>query len=193
MNSENSSFLGLSKTAIVMCACLAFLFVLTWMIGLILIFFVYPFEGVLPFTVGLLTGVLLSMAKVVLLEKALMKALDMGDASAKNYANLQAMLRYVGTAAVLVCAIFFTEIFGLIGIICGVLSLQVSAYLTTLVLKRNPSLVDEPTAAAVLAAEELKAAAGEISVEVVAVAVADADGVEPRSFWEEEIDGSDPE
>ena len=196
VQTKKNDFWGLSKTAHVMCVSLVCLFVLVWTGGILLIVFVYPFEGLLQFSAGLLAGSLLSLAKVILLEKALVKAVDLEDARAKNYANFQAMLRYIGTAAVLSFAFFFNEIFGVIGIICGVLSLQIAAYLTTAVLKRNPAYVDEPAAAAVREAEARRAEeeeAGLLAGEVSAALETSQTPHRSLSFWEEEIDGADPD
>ena len=140
-------FTGLSKTAVVMCITLGILFPALFLIGLLIIQFVYPFEGILPFGTGLLAGILISFAKVVLLEKSISKAVEMDDGGrAKNYANLQSILRYLGTFALIAGAVSFPKIFGLFGIIVGILSLQLAAYITAGVLKAKPELAGDPAA-----------------------------------------------
>ena len=138
-------FSKLTKTAQVMCICLGLMFVVFLTVGLSIIWFVFPFEKASAFVIGLLTGILLSIVKVILLEKSLANAVEMeDDGKVKNYANLQSILRYLGTMVVLLGAVFFPQVFGVFGIIIGVLSLQISAYITGGILKAKPELVEGP-------------------------------------------------
>jgi len=123
-------FFNVSKTARTMCRALCCLFAALLTAGLLVCIFIYPFERPLPYTIGLVTGTLLSILKVILLEKSIGNALDMEGGSAKNYVALQSVLRYLLTIAVLLCVVFFPGVFGLFGVIIGILSLQAAAYVT---------------------------------------------------------------
>lgn len=133
--------LRLSRTASVMCAVTGALFLLLLALGLLVIHFVHAFERPLPYTVGLLTGCLLSAVKVVLLEKVLERSLDLQEEKpAKNYAHLQSLLRYLLTIVVLLSVVAFPRVFGLWGMIVGVLSLQASAYISGMIVRRMPTV-----------------------------------------------------
>jgi len=105
--------------------------------GLLIIFFAYRFERPLAFGLGLLTGCALSVLKVILLEKAFNKAVDMGKEKAPNYARLQAVLRYGLTIVVMLGAVVFPRFIGLFGIIAGILSLQLASYITGFLRRKN--------------------------------------------------------
>ena len=122
-------FRELSVTAQMMCKALAALYPVLLILGLVVYFFLYPFEKPLPFAVGLLAGSLLSASKVVLLEKSLTKSLDMEGKVAKDYTNLQMAARYFLTIAVLVLAVFFRNVIGLLGTVAGIIALQPAAYI----------------------------------------------------------------
>ncbi|MDR1438587.1 MAG: hypothetical protein LBJ10_00795 [Clostridiales bacterium] len=129
---------ALSKTARLMLGAICAIFACLLPIGLAVSAFAYPFEAPAPFAAGLLAGCLLSAAKVALLDRSVARAVDRGDgAKAKNYASAQAALRYAGTALVLGCAVMFPRVFGLFGIIAGVLSLQLAAYIAGFLLRRE--------------------------------------------------------
>ena len=123
-------FFSVSKTARTMCLVLCCLFAALLAAGLLVCNFIYPFERPLPYTIGLVAGTLLSMLKVVLMEKSIGRSFDMEGGSAKNYAALQAILRYLLTIVVLLGVVFFPGVFGLFGVIIGILSLQAAAYVT---------------------------------------------------------------
>jgi len=105
--------------------------------GELVILLAYRFEKPLAFGIGLLLGCALSAAKVVLLEKALSKAVDLGTEKAKNYARLQMVLRYGLTILVVLGAVFFREAIGLFGMIAGLLALQLASYITHFALKNK--------------------------------------------------------
>lgn len=130
--------LKLSNTAAIMCAVIAGLFLALLFLGLGVILLLYPFEQPLPYFLGLLAGCLLSAVKVVLLERSLGHAVDLPEEKqAKNYGHLHAILRYFLTAAVLLVVILFPKVFGLFGMILGILSLQISAYITGFIVRRT--------------------------------------------------------
>ena len=122
-----------------MCLVIAGLYAALLMLGLLVTLIIYPFEAPLPYALGLTLGCLLSLGKVILLEKALDRSLDAGEEkSAKNYAHFQSILRYLLTIAVLLVVVLFPRVFGLFGVILGVLSLQISAYITGAIVKKMP-------------------------------------------------------
>jgi hypothetical protein len=154
MTSRRTLNMSMSRTARLMLGSIGAIFACAMAAGLAAIKFAYPFEQPGPFAAGLLAGCLLSAAKVLLLEKSLAQAVEReSGAKAKNYASAQALLRYVGTILVLGCAVLLPRVFGVFGIIAGVLSLQLSAYIASALLKResggvNGKSANSPTAPA---------------------------------------------
>lgn len=138
MNDEiDSAGTGLSATAKIMLAVIAALFGALLGIGLAVTLLVYRFEAPLAFGVGLLAGCALSAVKVILLEKALTKAVDMGKQKAQNYTRLQVIARYGLTTLVLLGAVLFPKVIGLFGIIAGILTLQLASYITGMIVRRR--------------------------------------------------------
>ncbi len=119
----------LSITAQIICKALAVLSLILLVVGLVVTFFLYPFEKPLAFVVGLLAGTILSVLKVVLLEKSLTKSMDMDGKTAKNYSNFQMVARYFLTILVLLVAAFFRNVIGIFGTVAGILALQPAAYI----------------------------------------------------------------
>lgn len=124
-------FSELSLTARTMCRVLAAMYLVLLAIGLGVILLVYPFEKPFAYGVGLLLGTGLSALKVILLEKSLQRSIDMEGKMAGNYANLQMVGRYFLTIAVLALAVFFRTIVGVFGVVIGIISLQIAAYITS--------------------------------------------------------------
>ena len=127
----------MTKTASVMCKTIAILFLILLIIGLAVILLLCPFELPLPYGAGLFLGCALSVLKVILLEKTLNKSADMESKHAQVYASLQVLARYTLTAAVLLGAVFFPKIIGVFGVIFGILTLQISAYITSHIINRK--------------------------------------------------------
>lgn len=127
-----------SETAAIMSGAICVLVVFFLAAGHLVIKLFYGFEQPLPYTLGLLLGGLLSVSKVILLEKSLEHSLDMEGKKAQGYAGLQATLRYLLTIGVFLLVFLFPHVFGLFGAIIGVLSLQGAAYLTNFVLNKRP-------------------------------------------------------
>ena len=132
-----------SETAATMVLVIDGLFCLLLAVGLVVIFLIYPFEKPMLFATGLLLGSLFSVAKVLLMEKSLNRTADGEQKTAQNYAALQAILRFGLTIAVLLTAVFFPKVVGVFGLVAGVLSLQLAAYITAALLK-NKVLDDLP-------------------------------------------------
>ena len=116
----------------VIAVCLAFMAA-----GLLAIRFLYPFEGSLPFILGLALGCAHSVVKTVLLEKSLSRVFDMEKKGAESLGRLHFFGRYLLTAAVFVVVILSKGAIGLFGAIAGVLSLQIAAYITGSLLKNK--------------------------------------------------------
>ena len=134
--------LGLSKTARIMCSVLLGLCAFFIAAGWLVITWVYPFEPAPAYAVGLISGTLLSAFRVVLMEKSLNRAVDMGEYDkAKSYGALQVLLRNLITLGFFVLVFFFRQVFGMFGAIIGVLSLQLSGYLTGFILRKDSTKV----------------------------------------------------
>lgn len=82
----------------------------------------------LPFIIGALLGCAVSIAKVILLARAVDKSLEKDTKTAGNYVRLQHFLRLLLTGAVLLLAALVPGI-NLWGAAAGVLSFQVAIYL----------------------------------------------------------------
>jgi hypothetical protein len=81
----------------------------------------------LPFIYGCLLGGALSSYKVILLDKAVDKALGLEQKTADNYVRLQHLLRFFLSAVVLVAAALIPAI-NLWGAVAGVFFFQLSLY-----------------------------------------------------------------
>ena len=125
-----------SRMAKTMCAVECLLFVLLLATGFAIYYALYPFEQPLPYSVGLLTGCAISVIKIMLLEKTLARAVDLGK-RAKLYAAMQALLRYFVTIAAVVPAFIFRGVFGVFGIVAGLLTLQLSAIIASAITAKD--------------------------------------------------------
>ena len=133
--------MGLSKTARIMIAatvviCLALLAAGLAVINLVGA--VSEFEKPLPFAAGLALGCAVSVIKIILLEKSIKLTLDIGEKSkAAPIGSLLYLARFALTGAVLVLAFIFHGIFGRIGAVAGILSMQLAAYTANIFLKKQ--------------------------------------------------------
>jgi len=134
--SRLSLFSKLSHTAVVMCAVECIQFICLLALGVSTAVFIYPFERPAAYAVGLFIGCLISLLKIIMLEKTIARAVELGN-QAKNYATLQAVLRYFGTIAAIVPAFIFRNQIGVFGVVAGLLSLQVSAFITSGIIKKD--------------------------------------------------------
>ena len=133
---------NLSRTAKIMCAALAALCAVCMAAGLLVIFRLHPFETPAAYAAGLLSGTLLSIAKVALMERSLNRAADMGElGNARNYGAFQALSRNLLTLGLFLLVFFFRNVFGLFGTIIGVLSLQPAALITGFVLRKDSAKI----------------------------------------------------
>lgn len=127
----------ISPTAKRMAVAVGIFFAVFLAIGLAVIRWVYPFEGALPYALGLALGCALSVTKILLIERALNQCADMEGKQATSYAQFQYVLRLGLTLAVLAAVVVLRDVFGLFGAILGILSLQISAYAAKLFLKKD--------------------------------------------------------
>ena len=81
----------------------------------------------LPFIYGAVLGAAVSVAKVILLERAIDKTLTMDQKAAGNYIRLQHLLRLALTAAALLLGALVPAI-SLWGVAGGVFAFQISLY-----------------------------------------------------------------
>ncbi|MCL2023843.1 MAG: hypothetical protein FWG82_05670 [Oscillospiraceae bacterium] len=93
----------------------------------------------LSYAIGTALGVAANAVKVVLLDRSVKKTLTLDAAHAPNYARLQALLRFVITAAApLLCALIpFISNAGLYGAIFAVATYHLAAYSTKLFIKND--------------------------------------------------------
>jgi len=133
----------LSYTAKIMCLTLAGVCVFFTLLGFFIITTVYTFEGLRPYITGLIAGTLVSLAKVVLLERSLNRLADMGEAglgdepATRAYGFGQYVLRSALTLVIVFLALLFSDIIGPFGAVIGVLSIQLSALITGFLLRKD--------------------------------------------------------
>ena len=82
---------------------------------------------ILPYVLGIALGVGLNLAKIVMLEHAVQKAVSLESKAAKNAVSINYLLRFVLTGAVLAAAVFIPFI-DLWGTIFGVLTMNLAVY-----------------------------------------------------------------
>ncbi len=128
--------LSLSQTSKRLISCIIAIFALLLVVGLAVILFVYPFERPIPYVLGLFLGSLVATLKVILLERTINRAMDMDAKGAQNFSQLQYLMRYILTGAVLVVAALVPQI-SMIAAIVGVLTLQPAAYIVNAFLKKE--------------------------------------------------------
>ena len=97
-----------------------------FLIAILGIFFVKAF---IAYLLGLFLGTFLSVIKLLLLARAINKSVNLEPHDAKNFMTAQYVLRYFLTSVALFFVITNKNI-STIGFIIGLLSLQISAYLT---------------------------------------------------------------
>jgi len=81
------------------------------------------------YLLGIFIGTVLSIVRIVLLEKALNKSVDMKASQATNYTRLQYLFRYLITIAVMVFVGVMHPTINLIGALIGLVNMQFAAYL----------------------------------------------------------------
>ena len=125
-----------------MCGVLTLLCAAFLAAGLLATAFIYPFEPPGPYAAGLFTGMMLSVARIILMEKSLNRSADIGEFhGARNYGAAQVVLRNLLTLGVLVMVFFFRQVFGLFGAIIGILSIQPAALVTGYILRKDSAQI----------------------------------------------------
>ena len=81
----------------------------------------------LPFALGSLLGVALNVLKIVMLDRAVRRAVQMEEASAGGYVRMQHFLRFLLTGVVFLAAAL-VPFLSLWGAAAGVLTLQVALF-----------------------------------------------------------------
>jgi hypothetical protein len=88
----------------------------------------YYNESVLAFTLGIVFSGVFVILKLMLLEKAVNKAVDLSPEDSKNYMRMHYMSRYFLTGVVVVVAVF-AEGISLFGVILGLFALTPAAFI----------------------------------------------------------------
>ena len=89
-----------------------------------------------PFLIGLLLGEILTVIKIILIDRSCSKALDMEVSQGKLYASGQYFVRFILTGAVLIAALLRPEI-GFLGCLLGIAALQLAAIMVPVVEKNK--------------------------------------------------------
>ena len=97
----------------------------------------YPVISILPFSLGVLLMTSLNIVKVVWLEKAVQKAVDMEDQTiAGNYIRMQYLFRLLLTGLVFVIAII-VPIIDLWGALAGIFTFHAAKYALVFIVKTD--------------------------------------------------------
>ncbi|XJS11294.1 ATP synthase subunit I [Aerococcaceae bacterium WGS1372] len=96
-------------------------------IGILLSFIYYRSLEFLPFLWGVILGTLVSVVKVIMLDKSVDKALTMSSKRASSYVALQQLLRLAISAIALYLGATMDGI-SLWGVVLGILSFQAAIY-----------------------------------------------------------------
>jgi len=134
---EMNVFTGLSRTARVMIAWVIAVCLVLMAAGAAAIAWVHPFEPMIPYIAGVALGCVHSILKIALMEKSLIRTMDMEKDGAVSIGRLHFFGRYLLTGVVFVIAILTRGAIGLFGTIAGILSLQIAAYIVNQVLRNK--------------------------------------------------------
>ncbi len=89
----------------------------------------------LRFLFGVLLGSVAALGLCYHMYKTLEKTLDMGEDGAKKHAYAMSGIRMVIMGIVVFVAIWFSDMFSVIGVMCGILTLKFAAFAQPLVHK----------------------------------------------------------
>lgn len=84
-------------------------------------------QSLMPWTLGILLGLVIAILKLKLMEKSLNVAVTLPEEKAKAYTQRHYMLRYLLTGVVLFVAAIMPHI-NLLGVFFGLLSMKIGAY-----------------------------------------------------------------
>lgn len=93
-------------------------------------------NNILYYAFGIGLGTVISIARMILLERALNKSVDMSPVDAQNYVRLQYSMRMFGVIAVALIAIKVQQI-DIVGFVIGILLVQPSVYIMGLFEKKK--------------------------------------------------------
>ncbi len=93
-------------------------------------------DNKMSWTMGIVFGLVFSILKLKLMENSITKAVQMPEAKAQKYANVQYMIRYLLTGVVLFVAALEPSI-SLVGVFVGIISMKAGAYAQLAMIKRD--------------------------------------------------------
>lgn len=93
---------------------------------MLVVYAIIDFDNILPFTLGMIFGLLFTISKIILLEKNINRAVNLSGVKADNYMKLHFLFRYILTAVVLAVAGMMSGV-ALIGCALAMISLKFSA------------------------------------------------------------------
>jgi len=133
--------MGLSKTAKIMIVSTGVICSVFLAAGLAVTGFIgaaAEFEKPVPFAAGVALGCAVSVVKIILLEKSIKLTIDIGEKSkAAPIGGLLYIARFAMTGAALVAAFIFPGIFGRLGTVLGIISMQLAAYTANIFLRKQ--------------------------------------------------------
>lgn len=127
----------LTVTAQYMLYAIGGLFLAFLLLGILFIQFIYPLESVSQYALGLLTGCLVSAVRIVLMDKSINRVVDMEEKKAKNYNQMQFLIRYYIVIGYAVLLVVLQQYLGVFGGVLGLLCMQLSAYAANFVLNKR--------------------------------------------------------
>lgn len=98
------------------------------LLGAIIIKFIYSFEPLFNYIMGLLLGCVVTAIRLIIMDRSIDKTVDMPDKKAKVHYHLMFFLRYGILVLFAVVLVVFHTVFGVCGGVIGVLCMQLSAY-----------------------------------------------------------------
>ena len=101
-----------------------------YIIGIIVV------DDKMSWTMGILFGLIFAILKLKLMENSITKAVQMPEAKAQKYANVQYMIRYILTGIVLFIAALEPSV-SLLGVFFGLFSMKAGAYAQLAINKKN--------------------------------------------------------
>lgn len=134
-------FVKRSLTAKYMIVAVIALFLAFSLLGGIIITFFYEFEPLPKFLLGLGSASLVTIVRLVLMDKSVNKSARMEEDKAKNHAQLHFFVRYFLTLAYAVVVVILSKYVGVIGAIIGLFNMQLSAYIANYFINvKNPKI-----------------------------------------------------
>ena len=101
-----------------------------YIIGIIVV------DDKMSWTMGILFGLIFAILKLKLMENSITKAVQMPEAKAQKYANVQYMIRYILTGIVLFIAALEPSV-SLLGVFFGLFSMKAGAYAQLAINKKD--------------------------------------------------------